>query len=123
MMKTNSDTTPAFYIGLDVHKEQTAVAIADPGPSGEVRFHGSVATTQISLERLVRRIATSKRWHPLPGALLQFRFRFVATYRIRLGSGSGLSSAVLCVPSMGALQMGFESPVGIPEHENEETTI
>jgi hypothetical protein len=34
-MKTNSDTTPAIYIGLDVHKEKTSVAIADPGPKGE----------------------------------------------------------------------------------------
>ena len=29
----------------------------------------------------------------------------------------------LCVPSMGTLQTGFKSPVEIPEHENEETTI
>jgi hypothetical protein len=32
-------------------------------------------------------------WHPLPGAPLRFRLRFVATLRLRLGSGSGLSSA------------------------------
>jgi hypothetical protein len=44
MMKTNSDTTQKFYIGLDVHKEQTSVAVADPGPQGEVRSHGSIMT-------------------------------------------------------------------------------
>jgi hypothetical protein len=41
-MKTNSNTTPKFYIGLNVHKEQTSVAVADPSPQGEVRSHGSI---------------------------------------------------------------------------------
>jgi hypothetical protein len=45
-MKTNSDTTPKLYIGLDVPKEKTSVAIADPGAKGEIRSHGEVATTQ-----------------------------------------------------------------------------
>ena len=58
-MKTNSDTTTKLYIGLDVHKEQTSVAIAEPDSKGEVRSYGSVATTQIALERLVRNIAKS----------------------------------------------------------------
>lgn len=55
-MKSNSGTTATLYIGLDVHKEQTAVAIAEPGSTGEVRSYGQVATSQISLERLLRRI-------------------------------------------------------------------
>lgn len=59
-MKTNSDTTPKLYIGLDVHKEKTSVAIADPGAKGEIRPHGEVATTQIALDRLIRRIAKAK---------------------------------------------------------------
>jgi transposase len=56
-MKSKSDTTPALYIGLDVHKEKTSVAVADPGPDGEIRPHGEVATTQVALDRLIRRIA------------------------------------------------------------------
>jgi transposase len=56
-MKTNSDTTAKLYIGLDVHKEQTSIALADPGSKGELRSYGSVATSQIMLERVVRRIA------------------------------------------------------------------
>jgi transposase len=63
-MKTNADTAPALYLGLDVHKEQTTVAIADPGPEGEVRHHGSVATTHTALERVVRRIAKARKIAP-----------------------------------------------------------
>ena len=56
-MKTNSDTTPKLYIGLDVHKEQTSVAIADPGPQGEIRSHGNIATSTPCIEKLLRRLA------------------------------------------------------------------
>ena len=56
-MKTNSDTTPKFYIGLDVHKEQTSVAIAEPGPRGEIRSHGNITTSIPSIEKLLRRLA------------------------------------------------------------------
>lgn len=59
-MKTNSDTTPRLYIGLDVHKEKTSVAVADPGSTGEIRHHGEVATTQVALERLIRKIAKAR---------------------------------------------------------------
>ena len=36
-------------------------------------------------------------WHPLPGAPLRFRLRFVATLRIQLGADSGLPRAGLFV--------------------------
>jgi len=59
-MKPKFDTTPALYIGLDVHKEKTSVAVAEPGPDGEVRHHGEVATTQVAIARAIRRIAKAK---------------------------------------------------------------
>ena len=60
MMKTNSDTTAKLYIGLDVHKEKTAIALAEPGVRGETRSYGEVATTQIALERTIRKIAKAR---------------------------------------------------------------
>jgi transposase len=56
-MKTNSDTTRTLYLGLDVHKEQTVIAILENDRDAEPRHYGSIATTQHSLERAIRRIA------------------------------------------------------------------
>ena len=56
-MKSNSDTPAKLYIGLDVHKDKTTVAIAEVGPDGLVRIHGEVRTTQHALEAVLRRIA------------------------------------------------------------------
>lgn len=56
-MKPKANTTAKLYIGLDVHKEKTSVAIAEPGAEGELRHHGECATTQVALSRLIRRIA------------------------------------------------------------------
>ncbi len=59
-MKTNSDTTAKLYIGFDVHKEKTAIALAEPGPDGEIRSYGEVATIQIVLERTIRKLAKAR---------------------------------------------------------------
>jgi transposase len=45
------------YVGLDVHKESIAVAVADEGPA-EVRFHGTIAATTEALRKLVRRLGS-----------------------------------------------------------------
>ena len=42
------------YIGLDVHKDQNQVAIADDGPTGEVRMYGSISNDLHALEKLTR---------------------------------------------------------------------
>ena len=60
-MKTNSDTTPKLYLGLDVHKEQTSVAVAQPGSQGEIRSHGNIVTSTPAIERFLRRLATGSR--------------------------------------------------------------
>ena len=44
------------YIGLDVHKDQNQVAIADHGPEGEVRLYGSISNDLHALEKLVRKL-------------------------------------------------------------------
>ena len=43
------------YVGLDVHKETIAVAVADRG-GGEVRFVGEIAHTPEAIVRLVRQL-------------------------------------------------------------------
>jgi hypothetical protein len=40
------------YVGLDVHKESIAVAVASDGLRGEVRQYGRVANTARALDRL-----------------------------------------------------------------------
>jgi transposase len=44
------------FVGLDVHKRMTSVAIAEPGRGGEVRFLGEIPSTPEGLCRLVGRL-------------------------------------------------------------------
>jgi hypothetical protein len=43
-------------VGLDVHKEGIAVAVAEDGIGGEVREYGRIANTAAALDRLVRKL-------------------------------------------------------------------
>jgi transposase len=45
------------YIGLDVHKDTIAVALAEPGIRGEVREYGKIANTPVALRTLVAKLA------------------------------------------------------------------
>ena len=45
-----------LYIGLDVHKDTIAVALAEPGRKGEVRACGTIANSLHALEKLVGRL-------------------------------------------------------------------
>jgi len=44
------------YVGLDVHKDTIAVAVADSERTGEVRFWGNIAHSREAVDRLVRKI-------------------------------------------------------------------
>jgi len=44
------------YIGLDVHKETIAIAIADAGRDGEVRFYGEIANTPDAVASLLKKL-------------------------------------------------------------------
>ncbi len=44
------------FVGLDVHKRMTSVALAEAGRRGEVRFVGEIPSTPEALHRLVERL-------------------------------------------------------------------
>jgi hypothetical protein len=43
-------------VGLDTHKAKIAVAVAEPGRSGEVRFQGEIANAPEAVRRLLARL-------------------------------------------------------------------
>ena len=57
-MKNHTEPTatkPLLFIGLDVHKESIAVAIAEEGRAGEMRSHGSISGDLHALEKVQTR--------------------------------------------------------------------
>ena len=53
------------YVGLDVHKDGIAVALAEGGLRGEVREYGRIANTPAALRRLAHKLGQA-------GAALRF---------------------------------------------------
>ncbi len=47
------------FIGLDVHKETIAVALAEAGKRGEIRNYGTIANTPAALKALVSKLVKS----------------------------------------------------------------
>ena len=44
------------YVGLDVHKDDTEIAVAEGGRSGEVRAYGKVSSDLVTTEKALRKI-------------------------------------------------------------------
>ncbi len=40
-----------LYLGLDVHKDSITIAIAEPGPQGEIRLFGTLSSDIDRLEK------------------------------------------------------------------------
>src|SRR5271169_1247654 len=59
------DKAAITYVGLDVHKDTIAVALAEAGVRGDVREYGKVANTPTALKALARKLER-------PGNALRF---------------------------------------------------
>jgi hypothetical protein len=49
--------TTIKFIGLDVHKETIAAAVAEDSGEREVRFHGTIPNTPDALRRFIARLS------------------------------------------------------------------
>src|SRR5436190_4662462 len=70
-MRTNNHTmnTNTLYLGLDVHKDSIAIAVAEPGPKGELRSFGTITNDMGRLEHALGRIRKAH-----PGASLEVAY-------------------------------------------------
>ena len=82
------------FIGMDVSKDRHAIAVADGGREGEVRFYGEIDSDAASVRRFVRKLER-------PGARLRFCYEAGPTgYGLeRLIEGLGHDCAVIA-PSL-----------------------
>ncbi|MBB3650431.1 putative NUDIX family NTP pyrophosphohydrolase [Rhizobium sp. BK619] len=49
------------FIGIDVAKLKNAIAVAEPGGKGEIRFWGEMDASDSSMRRINQRIAAGRR--------------------------------------------------------------
>jgi transposase len=54
-----------LHLGLDVHKDSITIAIAEPGPKGEIRLFGTITNDLHALERALSRIRQAHPGSPL----------------------------------------------------------
>lgn len=57
------------YVGLDVHKETIAVAIAEHRRTGEARFWGNIPNTLTDLQGLIRKLTERYKCGVVPGSV------------------------------------------------------
>ena len=70
-MRTNNHTMKVItlYLGLDVHKDSITIAIAEPGPKGEIRLFGTITNDLGRLQKALIRIGEAH-----PGAHLEVAY-------------------------------------------------
>lgn len=54
--RNHSMKTPLLYLGLDVHAQSIAIAIAEPGEDGEISNYGSISGDLHALEKTLGKI-------------------------------------------------------------------
>jgi transposase len=70
-MRTDNHTMKAItlHLGLDVHKDSITLALAEPGPKGEIRLFGTITNDLHALQKALSRLRKAH-----PGARLEVAY-------------------------------------------------